>query len=540
MRRWLLHAERAGLRRGLWPAVALLCLLAVAPARLSAAEEDNALLRRGAEAAAAWRVAEARACADELLRRLPGDPACHALAAEVALMEGRYAECRRSLEEVRRLGTEPPEELAQMMAGLQAVHEAFREQQTGRFLIRWANPADAVLCVYAPEALEKALDTVERELNYRTQGPVLVEIYPDLESFSAASTLTRREIETTGVVAICKFNRVMIASPRLYVQGYPWCDTLAHELTHYVIIQKTGNGVPVWLHEGIAKYCETLWRRPPEQVALSALQQTLLAEARETGHYITFEQMHPSVAMLDSQQDAALAFAEVDGFVQWLRARSGPRVLGGLLDRVQAGEDLGQAFRQAAGQPPERLHAEWLDHVKGMELKRVPGLRLMPRRAAQGRDNTESEPALSGELPEEVRRFARLGDMLRDEGRSDAAALEYGKAVQGAAGPPPHLAVRLARAQLESGAREEALKTLDGVAACFEDYLPQYEARGEVYAAMGLRDRAVQAQIEAVRINPFDPRPHQELMELYTEGGLTQERDRERRVLDILAEWLRS
>ena len=40
------------------------------------------------------------------------------------------------------------------------------------------------------------------------------------------STLTEKEIETTGTIALCKYGKLMIVTPRATVFGYPWMDTL--------------------------------------------------------------------------------------------------------------------------------------------------------------------------------------------------------------------------------------------------------------------------------------------------------------------------
>ena len=89
------------------------------------------------------------------------------------------------------------------------------------------------------------------------------------------SPLTEAEIETTGTIALSKYNKLMVVSPRATLFGYPWMDTLAHEYTHLVVARLSHDTVPVWLQEGIARFEQTRWRRPPE-VALSATEQALL------------------------------------------------------------------------------------------------------------------------------------------------------------------------------------------------------------------------------------------------------------------------
>ena len=45
-------------------------------------------------------------------------------------------------------------------------------------------------------------------------------------------------------------------------QGYDWLDTVSHEFVHLVVSKKSRNTVPIWMHEGLAKYLESRWRGP--------------------------------------------------------------------------------------------------------------------------------------------------------------------------------------------------------------------------------------------------------------------------------------
>src|SRR5437899_10205233 len=114
----------------------------------------------------------------------------------------------------------------------------------------------------------------------------------------------------------------MIVSPRALVSGYPWLDTLTHEYTHFIVSRVSHNTVPIWLHEGLAKFEERRWREKAGG-ALTPTMEHLLATGLARKHLITFEQMHPSMAKLPSQEDTALAFAEVYTVIEYLVAQIG-------------------------------------------------------------------------------------------------------------------------------------------------------------------------------------------------------------------------
>ena len=87
----------------------------------------------------------------------------------------------------------------------------------------------------AIDTLKAATEALEKELGVRMVSPVRLEIYPDADSLARVSTLSVQAIRTTGTIALCKWGRLMIASPRALMHGYPWLDTVAHEYVHLLL-----------------------------------------------------------------------------------------------------------------------------------------------------------------------------------------------------------------------------------------------------------------------------------------------------------------
>ena len=106
------------------------------------------------------------------------------------------------------------------------------------------------------------------------------------------TTLSEQEIERTGTVAVSKWSRIMLTSPRAMRLGYEWQDSLAHELVHYAVAALTHDRAPVWLQEGLGKFLEHRWRAPAG-LDLGPSLQHLLAKALQSGKLIGFEAMHP-------------------------------------------------------------------------------------------------------------------------------------------------------------------------------------------------------------------------------------------------------
>src|SRR6185436_16415221 len=98
---------------------------------------------------------------------------------------------------------------------------------------------------------------------HRPEGKIRVEIYPNKEDFSKASTLSLETLERSGAIGICKFHRLMIMTPQALPIGYRWLDALSHEYIHLTVNEMSASKAELWLHEGTARYFETAYRSQP-------------------------------------------------------------------------------------------------------------------------------------------------------------------------------------------------------------------------------------------------------------------------------------
>jgi tetratricopeptide (TPR) repeat protein len=439
-----------------------------------------------------------------------------------ALYAGRYAEAAEALGHAIRSGELEAHllpEAAAMRELAQHTEEVTRDfvaRRSAHFEIKVARGKDELLAEPALEALEKALAEIGGDLGEVPPDPIRVEIYGEVADLARVSPLTVGEIETSGTIALCKYNRLMATSPRALIAGYPWLDTLAHELTHYLVNRASRNAVPIWLHEGIAKLEERRWREPFGG-ALAPTLEHLLASGLREGHLIPFSAMHPSMAKLPSQEDAGLAFAEVTTAIQYLTQGRGAAPLRRLLAALRDGADLEHALQAVTGVGLLRFEQRWRVWVKGRGLRTHPELgmnrlRFVAAVGDKGRkenqhDDEEASEHGAARSPGEARgrSHIRLGTMLRARGRLAAAAVEYERAQQLLGAGHPDVAGRLGRTYLE-------LKQWDRAIAAAR---PGVERRPE---SAGLRVTVGRALIEkgdpaaarpflegALAVNPYDP-----------------------------------
>jgi tetratricopeptide (TPR) repeat protein len=463
--------------------------------------EVDALLDR-------WRPEEARARLAPALRAAPREPAVRAAAARVAFYAGDYAEAARLAD-----GVSTPAELEWLTTTRDTVG-AFAATETRHFVLRHA-PQDAVLVKPTLDALERGYEVLANGWRFEPPaGKVRVELFPGARVFYPTTGLSRRDIEASGAVGLCVFNKVMLLSPRALLQGYRWQDAVFHEYVHYAIVHLTANTAPIWLHEGIAKYYETRWRAP-RSLYLQAVQRTLLADAVASGRFVSFADMEPSLVKLPGPREVQLAYAEGASAVEFLETTAAPDALPRLFATMAQGPKAAAAVRGVEtllGAPFAEFERRWRAFIEAKGLSPVRGIELPAYHVKEGPEaqaDTAGDEQLEVQLIRDAaaRTHARLGDRFRERGRLEPAILEYRKAVQ--KGPPSApLLTRLGRVLAGAGLRDESRETLGRAIALYPDYPTAYVVLGRLELAERRAEPAAAAFREALAINPFDPMPH--------------------------------
>lgn len=391
---------------------------------------------------------------------------------------------------------------------------------------------DEILVPYLLETLEAQRAAVQRELGIEVPGKVRVEILDGVRSLSRLTGLTEAEIRTSGTVAVAKFDKLMLLSPRLLVKGYDWLDTAAHEYVHHAVTYRTGNRAPVWLHEGVAKWGETLWRGKGGD-SWSPFSAAMLEAALKKGKLVTFEEIHPSIAKLTADR-ATLAFAEVLLAVEHLVQQGGPGALPEVLARVAEGTDAREAVAAATRRPWAQFEAGWRAY---MAAKPMPRGGERERIRLRFRDDPKQASGWTewAEIPDErARGFARLGQIFRERGKWVAARIEYGKGYARVGPKWAVLADQYALALMMSGddagaeqVLSDALRHTPGYAALHVHLARPLLKRGDFAAA---RDQLLLANRE----DPFDPEIHAGLAKALAGLGDPAGASREERFARIL------
>ncbi len=454
----------------------------------------------------AWQTDAAAEAVEPLMEALPDLPAIQAVAARVKFHQQRYAD---ALDLMRRAKAATGREPGQydLIRTTYELTKDFVEHRQGRVIVRMQKGPDEVLAPYLLSGLNQAIDRLGPRFGVEIKRPVMVEVYPSRQAFSQVSTLEMDAIETSGTIAICKFDRLMLISPRVTLRGYDWLDTASHELIHLLISRRSYNHTPVWLHEGLAKYHESGWRKDFGE-PLSPYSATLLARAINRDELITFEQMSPSMAYLPSQEATSTAFAEVHTAIEFLIERHGAGAILGLLDGLrQAGGDLDSAFKVVTGGNLAAFERSWRKWVKTRRFETRDGVK---KRAISFGKNRAAADDDDPERPDgEAGRYARLGDLLYRRGHRAAAAIEYERSVARAGYGYPGLVHRLAACLIATQSLDKAGTVLAKSAARSPDDARTQVLLGRLALKAERYTDAMAAYERANGINPFDPEVHE-------------------------------
>jgi tetratricopeptide (TPR) repeat protein len=505
---------------------------------LSAAESDPKF-KAGEALLDGWHIAQAEGLAAQALRENPKSAAALEFDGRVKFYQGKYAEALKSLDQALAIDSNDQHRQGWKLfiQQTQDVIKSLKRFESPHFILFVDEKKDGILPSYALEALEKSYAAVGAELGYYPTEKVRVEIAPDAGAFNAISTLSLRDIEETGAVGICKFNKLMIISPRALSFGYRWVDSLSHEYVHYLIVALSNNKAPIWLHEGMARFFETRWRKPepPKDAAedyLTPANQTLLVQALEKNQFVGFKEMEPSLIHLETPEQVQLAYAEAASAVDFMnqsKSKAGIHELLSTLTDRPTPEAIEKVFGISFGE----FDARWKSFLKSKGLKEIEGSRV--RKLKVKKDQKEDEEAV--ELKEIQSAVARqrtyLGDQLLSKGRTAAAVSEYRRALQGSAHSPIILN-KLGRVFIQMNRFDEALAPLQSALDVDPDNPNTYVLLGRVYYAGKKYKESLNVLEEAVQINPFNPAIFRLLGDVYAGVGEPEKAKQAKLTLDKL------
>jgi hypothetical protein len=353
--------------------------------------------------------------------------------------------------------------------------------------VRYQDEADRALTPLIVATVASARDTLTRDLGVTWPRPTRITVVRDLTSLSAMTGLPEKDAQTTGTVAVAKWGRVTLLSPRASQHGYSWRDTIAHELTHLAVTRATIDRAPLWLQEGVAKREELRWRDPgPFDDRPSP--DAIVTRGMDLRLDLPLDKLGPSIAMLPSADAAMVAFAEVTSFVRYMANESGPEALPTLLAALRAGKSTDDALHEATGAKLPEWDARWRLYLASKAPESLPA--VFGLGAAQ--------PDLR-----ELSRRARLSELLLGRDHPAEALAELDRVVTPRLLEDPSLRYLRARELEALGRTPEGASLVADPREVASSYGPWWAVRGRWARARGDETTAAAAFVQAVAADPL-------------------------------------
>lgn len=446
--------------------------------------------------------------------------------------EGRYGELLSLLEAFGSSG-ESIDDTGQypMLATVEAAEGMMNSKGEG-VEVRHDPGIDRILSSEGIDVLEASRSVYDPLFGGGPDHDIVLDIFPTAKRFIMASGLPPESVRTTGVIALSKWNRLLLTSPRSTSRGYAWKDTVAHEYIHLVVAWRSEDNAPVWLQEGLAKYLEGAWRGERKKY-LSAHQMSLLAEAIREDSFVPFEKFARSMAYLDSSEEAALAFAQVATMVGFLQSLVGDTVFNSLMEKLKAGATAEEAVSELAGytQFDDFIHA-WKIYIQGLPLIQEE-LAALPINLDGSGGDFEDDPLLG--IRQDLAKYARLGDLLLEAERPKAALIEYEKAIDEDAPPSPSIFARRAQCNQVLGKTDLSLSLVEEGIRLYPEFPLLLKTAGDIHSDLNQPQTAVIYYRAAHDINPYQPEIQQALIQHYETLGKSEDALHHREIAEILS-----
>jgi hypothetical protein len=353
---------------------ALLGLVVVAAATgLGAGNTHAQIVRNVAGAADAITVMDFEAAHRELDGADPSDVGVALQAGRLALYETRFDDAVTLLARPEIAHTEAGSQLAEIARGCARVTAATVVERDDRrgIEVRYQDESDRAITPLLMDTVERARAALERDLGVTWPRPLRVVVVRDLLSLATATGLPYESAKTTGTVAVAKWGRVTLLSPRATRHSYSWRDTITHELTHLAVTRLTVDRAPLWLQEGIAKREEIRWR-PPGPFDDRPTPEAIVAHGAAQHLDTPLDKLGPSIAMLPSADRAAVAFAEVTSFVRFYADTVGASALPNLLAAIRVRDNASAALKDLTGTDLAGWDVKWRAYLASRPPEPLP------------------------------------------------------------------------------------------------------------------------------------------------------------------------
>ncbi len=459
--------------------------------------------------------------AEDLIKKMDsGDEKFIYLSGKLNFYLGRY---REAYNEFSKLSSQ--DYVAKCAINSHELTKNYISSESEHFKILYPSGRDEVFIDYLLEGLEEGFKRFKHIFGFVFKDKIRIEILRSQKELSDLTTLPVEAIEKTNTIAVTKFNKIMMLSPETQLEGYDYVNTAIHELIHFFISTVTSERTPVWIHESLARYFDHY--REDKHPGLRPDTLALLKYRQKNRTLVKFEQIHPSMALLPTQEDTEIAFAEVFLVSEFLIKREGIQFVKKLMDMLKRDMEVDEIFRRFGFSNFSGFENEFFKYLEKRIEKAGTVEHLFYERVQKKGKKSE----YLGDVG--AMKYVKIGDLLFLEKLYNAAFVEYDKASKYGT-LNPHIENRKAFTLLQIGRASDASSILEQIVDLYPDYLTTFINLARAYISQKDYSKALSALDRAVRINPFDKEIYLMYIKIFSEQGNQFELDKMKKKLNIL------
>lgn len=385
--------------------------------------------------------------------------------------------------------------------------------ETEHFVIRYKGGIDSILAEEMAPELERMYDRVTGDLpggvDHEPAQKTRVELMPNHEWFAVrigGMPSIHTMAASTGPIIALETPRDGAKSS---VGPYDWARVLQHEFTHTVNLSRTKNRIIHWMTEANAVYNEDSPR--------DERQWMLLLNAYRSGRLFDLDEINEAFVRPKRRGDRSQAYAQGAWMYEFIIERFGPEAPLAIMDASAAGRSATEAFSEGLGISRDEFMDQFMDwaHEQLLDF----GLLLADEyptldevlvnnnneRVVPSRNTIDALLAAHPDHPQLMN--IKIGFLLSDgvERLDDELAERIERyAEQNPAEETPHRV--LARHYLAAESDDERARAIEHL-----EYLDAREVHSSayadelamIYARNGMREKAVEKALVAVRRAPF-------------------------------------
>jgi tetratricopeptide (TPR) repeat protein len=382
-------------------------------------------------------------------------------------------------------------------------------KESDHFVVFYDAGSDPLIAEYFTDYLEDIHKSVCGIFKHEPAVKTYIEVFPTHDAFSARITGS----PWIGTVGASTGRVIALCTPRRgdnTLGGFNWAQVLRHEYTHTVTLSATDNRIAHWMTEGLAvaeEHAPLRWEWAP-----------MLYNAVNKKELLSMDDLTWAFVRPRRPQDRSLAYAQSYWICQYIQEKWGTDTILKMMSEFKKARPQDEVFPELLGLSTSAFSTGFFAWAG----KQVAGWGYDPQTTARYDDLVKKAETMTA--ARNYRDALAAWEQILKLRPMDAlphqrlAGLYLSREINDTRKAMEHL-IRLDQGSLKDNRFAKRIARL-----C---------------VSAGDLPKAEQYAMEAVYIDPYDPAAHELLLSVYEKTGNSAGIDREKRVMPVLAEWIK-